>query len=403
LWRHGFAPRALAVLVLLLSTLSAEDALAERAADRLVAAKMLSAYVFVHGGSGVVVSPEGLILTNDHVITNEDRHQLEIRFADGTTRPVTLLGTDPVGDISVLRIDGGGTWPSVGFAPPDAFRPGITVFAVGNPFGLGEFDSTPTLTRGVLSTARIVKGNYTDALQVDAPVNPGNSGGPSFDEHGRLLGINGQIRTLSGMRINSGVGLAICATQLAAFLPLLASANGGYVHHTAAPPGLEMEQRDDGVFVKAAGALPLTTGERILAIAGRPAVTLDTAAGLFCSLPYTTGCVIGTRVRAADGTEREVLLPAGRTTIPGKPWHGLTLGQIDGAVRVNSVDSGSPAEVAEIKIGEIVVSAAGKPLLRKVDFLKAMVKLEVGDRLDLRVRDATGSERDVTVMLRHSD
>ena len=393
----------LAVIALIISHVAAEDAVSERATDRLVAAKMLSAYVFVHGGSGVVVSQEGLILTNDHVIANENRHHLEIRFADGTNRAVTLLGTDPVGDIAVLRIVGGGSWPYVGFAPPDAFRPGITVFAVGNPFGLGEFDSTPTLTRGVLSTARIVKGNYTDALQVDAPVNPGNSGGPSFDEQGRLLGINGQIRTLSGMRINSGVGLAICATQLSAFLPLLASADGGYVHHTATPVGLEMEQRDDGVYVKVAGELPLKNGERILAIAGRPAVTLDTAAGLFCSLPFTAGCVIGTRVRSADGIEREVLLPAGRTTIPGKPWHGLTLGQIEGAVRANSVDTGSPAEVAGIKIGEILVSAMGKPLLRKVDFLKAMVKLEIGDRLELRVRDATGGERDVKLMLRQGN
>lgn len=164
-----------------------------------------------------------------------------------------------------------------------------------------------------------------------------------------------------------------------------------------------MEQRDDGVYVKVAGELPLKTGERILAIAGRPAVTLDTAAGLFCSLPFTPGCVIGTRVRSVDGIEREVLLPAGRTTIPGKPWHGLTLGQIEGAVRANSVDTGSPAEVAGIKIGEILVSAMGKPLLRKVDFLKAMVKLEIGDRLELRVRDATGGERDVKLMLRQGN
>lgn len=391
------------ILLGLLALASAEDAISARANDRLLAARMLAAYVFVHGGSGVVVSQDGLVLTNDHVIAREDRHHLEVRFADGTSRPATLLGTDPVGDIAVLRITGGGSWPFVGFAPPDAFKPGITVFAVGNPFGLGDLDSTPTLTRGVLSTARIVREDYTDALQVDAPVNPGNSGGPSFDEQGRLLGINGQIRTLSGMRINSGVGLAICSTQLAAFLPLLAKAEGGYAHHTAPPAGLELEQRDDGVYVKAAGGLSVQAGERVLTVAGRPAVTLATAVGLFRSLPYTPGCAIGVRLRAPDGSEREVQLPAGRTTIPGKPWHGLTLGQIEGAVRVNSVDPGSPAAVAGVQIGEIVASAADRPLVRKVDFLKALVKLEIGDRLDLRLRDATGGEREVKLMLRQGD
>lgn len=391
------------LLCLMAATLAGEDALAGRADDRVVAARMLAAYVFVHGGSGVVVSQDGLVLTNHHVIAMEDRHQLEVRFADGTSRPATLLGTDPVGDIAVLKIEGGGTWAHVGFAPPDAFRPGITVFAVGNPFGLGDVDSTPTLTKGILSTARIVREDYTDALQVDAPVNPGNSGGPSFDEQGRLLGINGQIRTLSGMRINSGVGLAICSTQLAAFLPLLAAAEGGYAHHTAIPVGLELEQRDDGVYIKAPGDLPVQAGERLVAVAGRPAVTMATAVGLFASLPYTPGCAIGVRLRGADGAERETTLPAGRTAIPGKPWHGLTIGQVEGAIRVTSVDPGSPAQAAGVQPGEILVSAAGRPLARKVDFLKALVKLEIGDRLGLRLRDATGGERDVTLLLREAD
>jgi S1-C subfamily serine protease len=390
-------------LCCLIAPLAAEDAAAARTADRAVAARLLAAYVFVHGGSGVVVSSDGLVLTNNHVIANEDRHHLELRFADGVSHHAELLGTDPVGDIAVLRIADPGPWPCVGFAPAEALRAGITVFAVGNPFGLGDVDSTPTLTRGVLSTARIVHEDYTDALQVDAPVNPGNSGGPSFDEQGRLLGINGQIRTLSGMRINSGVGLAICSTQLAAFLPLLAKAEGGYAHHTAKPAALELVQQDDGVYVKAAGELPLSAGERLVAVAGRPAVTLATAEGLFRSLPFTPGRIIAVRVRNAEGAEREVLLPAGRTTIPGKPWHGMTIGQMEGAVRVNSVDPGSPALAAGVQVGEVLVSAAGRPLARKIDFLKALVKLEIGDWLELRVRDATGGERDVRMLLRQAD
>ncbi len=391
---------------------STEPIVHDAAADRLVAARLLAAYTFVGSGSGVVVDPSGLVVTNHHVIMFESRHRLSVRFANGRSHPAALLGTDPVGDIAVLRImrevagsmePHPGPFPSVPLAPAEAIRPGIEVYAVGNPFGLGDVDSTPTLSRGVLSTGRIVREDYADAIQVDAPVNPGNSGGPSFDREGRLLGINGQIRTTTGMRINSGVGLAIASPQLALFIPRLAAAEGGYVHHTRIPAGLELEADADGVVVS---AVPddsvLAVGDRLLRIAGRAVISPATAIGLCASLPWSPGCTTEVVVQR-DGSEQTFVMPLGRTTIPGTIWHGLTIRQVDNGLRVDRVDRGSSAEAVGIAPGDLLLASGALRLERRVHFLRAMMGLEIGDHVPLTVRDATGTEREVSVLLRHAE
>ncbi|MBA3686755.1 MAG: trypsin-like peptidase domain-containing protein [Planctomycetes bacterium] len=392
------AARSLAIHVLALAALGAAEAAPNEAhsGDRAAAERMLAAYVFVANGSGVVVSADGLVFTNHHVIDGED--DLSVRFADGTTYPTVLLGTDPVGDIALLRIQDQRSFPHVPLAGAESIRAGMDVLAVGNPFGLGDADSTPTLTRGVLSTARIVREDYTDALQGDAPVNPGNSGGPLFDTQARLLGINGQIRTLSGMRINSGVGLAICATQLAAFRPLLEAAGGGYVHHSDAPRGLALIQRGDGVYVRE-GAGPLVAGDRLVAIADRPVVSVANAIGLFASLPWTADITVAVAAERA-GERLQLAVPAARKAIPGKAWHGLVVDQRDDGLRVQQVDDDSPAKRAEIGPGDLLLEANGRSLARKLDFLKALVKLEVGDWLELKVKRSDGSEKLIRILLK---
>ncbi len=370
---------------------------ASRATLDGLAGRLLPAYVFIGGGSGVVVSADGLVLTNHHVIDGED--DLSIRFASGAVRPSHLLGTDPVGDIALLRIDDAHDLPHVDLAPESALRVGTEVVAIGNPFGLGNLDDVPTLTQGVLSTARMVRGDYTDAVQGDAPVNPGNSGGPLFDMYGRLLGINGQIRTVSGFRINSGIGLAIACTQLAAFVPLLQEAHGGLVHHTAPPKDLALAARMEGVVVENPGSSSLMAGDRLLSIAGRPAVSVATALGLFASLPWAPGTAIPVRALRA-GEEVALSISAARQAIPGRPYHGLSITDGDGRIVIETVDDDSPGAQAGVRVGETVVSANGRPLLRKIDWLKAVVKLEVGDALDLELRGKDGAMRTVHIPLR---
>lgn len=412
----AFRPRIATALLILAALLPpcttaiyAEDTVL---ADRVTAAHLLAAYTFVGSGSGVVVDPSGVVLTNNHVIAPENRQKLSIRFANGKSYPARLLGTDPVGDIAVLRIqretaqgleDHPGPFPSVELAPADAFIPGMVVFAVGNPFGLGDVDSTPTLTRGVLSTGRIVRDDYTDAIQVDAPVNPGNSGGPSFDEQGLLLGINGQIRTTTGMRFNSGVGLAIASPQLADFIPRLTAAKGGYVHHTALPKDVTIEDDGDAVIVRTAPEDHiLQKNDRLITIAGRTVVTAATANGLASSLAWDATRVIPMTIQRGDQT-LTIDVPAGRTQIPGTLWHGLTISQGDNGLTVDRVDTYSGAAVAGIIAGDVLIASGDQQLRRRVDIFKALRTLEIGDYLPLTVRDAGGKERTVSVMLRQAE
>jgi S1-C subfamily serine protease len=371
----------------------------QREVNRAAFARMLSAYVFIANGSGIVVAPDGLVLTNHHVIDGE--YEIEARFANGDRYPLRLLGTDPVGDISLLRITTDKPLPYAELGTDAPLRAGMDVIAIGNPFGLGDFDDTPTMTRGVLSTARIVRDDYTDVLQLDAPVNPGNSGGPLFDVDGRVLGINGQIRTLSGMRINSGVGLAIASTQLSAFLPLLRDAGGGYAHHTTLPKALEMKQ-DGAAVTFTAEHGSVRTGDRLISVAGRPVISLSTAVGLFDSLPYTPDCVIPAVVsRGAETVSIEI--PAARKTIPGKPYHGLNIDQHNEAVVIEQIDDKSPAQENGAQVGDILIEANGKAIKRKLDFLKVLVKLEIGDWLELKLRSIGGMDKTIKVLLRNRD
>jgi serine protease Do len=395
-WR----PVHVLLIVLLMGSLPAADEQIDRGIDRAFAQRVLATYVFVGSGSGVLVSPDGLILTNHHVIDGLD--DFTIRFANGASHPTELLGTDPVGDIALLRITDlrpGVQVPFVRFAPVEAMRVGAEVVAIGNPFGLGDLDDTPTFTAGVLSAARIVRGDYTDAIQGDAPVNPGNSGGPLFDRAGQLLGINGQIRTVTGLRVNSGIGLAIASTQLAAFMPLLEKAEGGYVHHTFQPKGLELKAEAAGVVVVKPGDSPLSAGDLLLTVAGRPAVSVDTARGLFASLPYRPDTLIPVTVRRQD-QELKLNVPAARQTIPGRPYHGIEIDERGGRVVIDHLDDDSPGRDARLAVGEQVVKANGRELKKKIDWLKAVVPLEIGDRLVLDIAGKDGAVRTVTVRLR---
>ncbi|MBA2482797.1 MAG: trypsin-like peptidase domain-containing protein [Planctomycetes bacterium] len=370
---------------------------------KALADRLLATYVFVGGGSGVLIGTDGLILTNNHVI--DGLRDYTVRTADSTTYQATLLGTDPVGDIALLKIDpamrpGGGSFPGAELAPLTALLPGSEVIAIGNPFALGDLDDVPSLSTGVLSCGRIVRGDYSDSVQSDAPVNPGNSGGPLFDRNGLLLGINGQIRSLSGYRINSGIGLAIASTQLAAFLPELVAADGGYVRHTAAPKGLELASDADGVFVKKTGDSPLLVGDRLMTIAGRAVASVPTAMGLFASLPARAGAGTTVLVARSDGQSTELVVPLSHTPIPGNPYHGLSFVERDGTTIIGHVDQNSPASSAGFTVGSQVLSIEGKPITTKVSLLRALVGREIGDRVEFTTRDRAGTDKTAKVLFK---
>lgn len=394
----------------------AEDEAVQRDRDRLrAAADLLSqAYVFVQSASGVVIEASGLVLTNYHVI--EEERAARLRFANGREVASHTLGLDPVGDLALLAIDDPGPFPSVPLAPAEALQPGAPVMAIGNPFALGSKDDTPTVSLGVLGSGRVVRGDYTDCVVLDAAVNPGNSGGPAFDLRGRLLGINGQIRTRTGFKVNSGIGLAITCCQIRDFLPALRAAEGGYVHHSSIPPGLELTDGDSGVVVKAWKNAPrpdlLQPGERILTVAGRPATSAATAVGLFGSLPYTRDLTIPVEVSSSQAM-RSVQVPVVRRRIPGQPWMGLDTkaqrvprpaaeGGIQAADRlvITRVAESGPAAAIGLKIGQSVLAIDRTPMTTPIDLLRILVAREIGDRLALRIEDPDGKVREAVLILR---
>jgi serine protease Do len=160
-----------------------------------------------HGlGSGVIVTKDGYILTNNHVVDEAD--EVKVALQDGREFTGKVIGKDPKTDIAVLKIEGKDL-PSLSMADSSQIEVGDMVLAIGNPFGIGQ-----TVTMGIVSaTGRATLGlDYEDFIQTDAAINPGNSGGALVDAEGRLIGINTAILSRSGG--NQGIGFAI-PTELA--------------------------------------------------------------------------------------------------------------------------------------------------------------------------------------------
>jgi serine protease Do len=155
-------------------------------------------------GTGFILNKDGYIATNNHVVA--DAGKVTVTLYDGRELPATVVGTDPDTDLAVLKVDAGKPLPYVEFADSDKVRVGDPVIAIGNPFGLGD-----SVTAGIVSAEHRVigAGRFDDFMQIDAPINQGNSGGPTFDLEGKVIGINTAIHSPSGG--NVGIGFAIPA------------------------------------------------------------------------------------------------------------------------------------------------------------------------------------------------
>lgn len=155
-------------------------------------------------GSGVIVSEQGLILTNNHVIATADA--IEIALADGRKLPATVIGTDPESDLALIKIEATNL-PAITFASSDAINVGDIVLAIGNPFGVGQ-----TVTQGIVSALgrnHLGINTFENFIQTDASINPGNSGGALIDVAGNLVGVNSAIYSRNGGSM--GIGFAIPA------------------------------------------------------------------------------------------------------------------------------------------------------------------------------------------------
>lgn len=159
-------------------------------------------------GSGVIVSPQGLILTNHHVVETAD--EIEVALADGRTLPAKVVGTDPETDLAVIKVDATNL-PAIIFGRSDQLSIGDITLAIGNPFGVGQ-----TVTQGIVSALgrnHLGINTFENFIQTDAPINPGNSGGALVDIEGHLIGVNSAIYSRSGGSMGIGFAIPVSLAQ----------------------------------------------------------------------------------------------------------------------------------------------------------------------------------------------
>lgn len=186
-----------------------------------VAARVLPSVVSINTGSavgsGVIITADGAILTNNHVVATARGTTVQVTFSDGKTATATVVGTDASSDLAVIKLQTGGTYTPLAFADSDQVHVGDTVLAVGSPLGLDS-----SVTSGIVSAlnrtidegqenSRSASTKITGAIQTDAAINPGNSGGALVNTAGQLIGINTAIATSGETAGNIGVGFAIAS------------------------------------------------------------------------------------------------------------------------------------------------------------------------------------------------
>ncbi|MGC4004354.1 MAG: trypsin-like peptidase domain-containing protein [Pirellulales bacterium] len=262
------------------------------------------------GGSGVVVTPDGFVVTNFHVAKPCGTF-MKCGLSDGKLYDAVIVGIDPVGDVALIKMHGRKDFVPAEMADSDEVRVGDFCFAMGNPFLLAT-DFTPTISYGVVSGTHRYQYpantflEYADCIQTDAAINPGNSGGPLFDSQGRLIGINGRGSFEKRGRVNVGVGYAISINQVKKFMGALRS--GRVLDH--ATLGAQLTTSDQGKVVVTnilessdAFRRGLRPDDEVIAFGGRPIKTVNAYKNYLGTFPRDWRVPLTFR---RDGTEQTI-------------------------------------------------------------------------------------------------
>lgn len=276
-----------------------------------VTKKVTPAFVFFENGSGVLISEDGWILTNHHVAGPAGKEH-KIHITGGKEFNAKVIGYDPLGDISLVKIDEEVKGlPFLELGDSDALKNGDFVIAVGNPFLLGSESWEPTVTFGTITALHRYQDWYMDAVQTDAQINPGNSGGPLITLEGKIIGINGRIAMRFGNRVNTGVGYAIPSNQIRRYLPYLKK--GGRVLHGFIDgitvteidnPTWDMGEYGDGVLVVStedpspAFDAGIRVGDIIIEVDGKRTFNLNRFHGVLGT--YPAGETVRIKVKRTD-------------------------------------------------------------------------------------------------------
>jgi serine protease Do len=380
-------------------------------------------------GSGVLTTPDGYILTNNHVIDGAD--QVRVELPDKRVFDAKVVGTDPASDLAVLKIDASGL-PTVAIGDSSRVRVGDVVLAIGNPLGVGQ-----TVTMGIISAkgraTGVGDGSYEDFLQTDAPINQGNSGGALINVNGELVGINSQILTPTGGNI--GLGFAIpsnmarevmgqlktdgrvqrgklgitvqsVTSDLAASLKL-PSTSGALVS------GIEPAGPAARAGLKQGDVITAINGEKVIdsnavrnRIAGtKPGSTINLEIirdGKTESVRATLGALEPSRERAPRGdqdSEGPEFGPTGMTVEPLTPQVARELGlsgRKEGVV-VRDVDPDGSAALAGIQPGDVISQVNGEAVKTPNELKAALAASRERPALLLVTRE----NADIFVALRH--
>jgi len=354
-------------------------------------------------GSGFLLGPEGYVVSNHHVV--KDAQWIQVRLADGRMFDAELVGSDPDTDLALLRVVDGTDLPSVVLGDSDRLEVGDWVVAIGNPFGLDR-----SVSHGLISAKERVLGvgPLDDFIQTDALINPGNSGGPLFNMRGEVVGVNSAVISNA-----QGIGFAVPINMVKDLLPNLLD-NGhverGWLGMTVVEePGKHSAQVVDVYPGGPAAAVGLRPGDRVTTINGRP---VDSYLQLLRKISLLAP---GTLVRmgvqrgsaAREFTARVVERPV-RPTPAGGPGGevepradldrlGLTVSDLDAdsanrlgarspfGAWVVQVTPNGPAARAGVRLGDVVVEAAGQRVASVESFRSALAERSAGSRLTLEV------------------
>lgn len=374
-------------------------------------------HVTMSQGSGFIVSPDGYVVTNNHVV--EHASEVEVALDSGKTLPAKVIGTDKRTDLALLKISDGDKLPYVEWSSANP-RVGDWVIAVGNPFGLGG-----SVTAGIVSARGrdIGAGPYDDFLQIDAPVNRGNSGGPAFDTRGAVIGVNTAIYSPSGGSV--GIGFAIpaeVAKDVVAALKEKGAVSRGWIgvkiqnvtQEIADSMGLKstkgalIAQPQKGAPAEEAG---LKAGDVITAVNGEKIETPRELARKIAAMGPKKSVDITFLRNGAEKTVKLTLgvLPEEKEARADNDFGGGDGGEITGlgievapasevrgagreGVIVTDIDPSGSAAQKGVRRGDVIVEAGGQTVNSRADLASAFdaARKEGRRSVLLRVKSADG-------------